>query len=257
MAEKCGRLLTVGQVAKLAGVTIRTLHHYERVGLLVPGCRSAAGYRLYADVDCDRLSQILYYRELGFPLDDMRTMLDDRSSDSAAHMRRQHQLLTSRIQRIQTMVAAIEREMEAHMTGYRLTPEEKLEVFGDFDPDNYVEEASQRWGETDAWNQSRQRTADYTKADWLAIQADSASINQQFISLMHSGEPGDGALAMDAAEAHRQHLSRWFYDCDYDMHRGLAEMYVADSRFTENIDATAPGLAAYLREAILANTNRA
>jgi DNA-binding transcriptional MerR regulator len=124
--------MTVGKAAALAGVTIRTLHHYEQVGLLVPSGRSAAGYRIYTDADCDRLARILYYRELGFSLDNIRTMLND--ADPFAHLERQHRLLLDRLARVQRMVTALEREMEAHQMNYNLTPEEKLDVFGDFDP---------------------------------------------------------------------------------------------------------------------------
>jgi DNA-binding transcriptional MerR regulator len=243
---------TVGRVADLSGVTIRTLHHYEQIGLLVPSGRTDAGYRLYADSEIDRLSRILYYRELGFPLDDIATMLDD-ESDTWAHLVRQHRLLADRLDRVRSMVSALEREMEARMGGYNLTPEEKLAVFGDFDPDQYEDEARERWGETDAWRESKRRTSRYTKDDWTRIQDEAAGINQRMTSLMQSGVEASSTGAMDIAEEHRQHISRWFYDCSYEIHRGLAEMYVADPRFTETFDKDAPGLAAYFREAILAN----
>lgn len=247
----------VGQVAQLGGVTIRTLHHYEQIGLLVPSARSEAGYRLYVDADIDRLSRILYYRELGFPLVDIATMLDDPSVPTWDHLERQHQLLTDRLGRVQAMVEAIEREMEAAMSGYNLTAQEKLEVFGDFDPDQYEDEARERWGDTDAWAESKRRTARYDKAQWQAIQAEAAAISERFVALMAAGVAPASPEAMAVAEDHRQHIGRWFYDCSLEMHRGLGEMYVADERFTANIDQAAPGLATYMRDAILANADRA
>ena len=253
MHKQDAAALTVGEVAKLSGVTIRTLHHYEQIGLLTPGARTEAGYRLYTSADIDRLSRILYYRALGFPLDGIAAMLDDPGLDAYAHLVRQRNLLAEQARQLQAMVAAVEREMEALMAGYYLTPEEKLEVFGDFDPDQYADEARERWGGTDAWEQSRQRTSRYTKDDWLRIQAEAGDVNARFLALMEAGAPASSEDAMALAEEHRQHISRWFYDCGYDIHRGLAEMYVADPRFTENIDKAAPGLAAYMREAILAN----
>ncbi len=251
------RGLTVGRVARLSGTTVRTLHHYEDIGLLVPSGRSAAGYRLYAEPGIDRLARILYYRELGFPLDSIARLLDEPGTDPVSHLQRQRALLQERIDRLDAMLAAIDRETEALMKGYNLTAEEKLEVFGDFDPDQYDDEARERWGETDAWRQSRQRTSAYTKDDWQRIKAEAAGINDRFVSLMHSGAPATSIQAMDLAEEHRQHLSRWFYDCGYDIHRGLAGMYVNDPRFTASIDAAANGLAAYIRDAILANADRA
>jgi DNA-binding transcriptional MerR regulator len=249
--------LTVGRVARLSGTTVRTLHHYEEIGLLVPSRRSAAGYRLYAGADIDRLTRILYYRELGFPLDAIAHLLDEPGTDPVSHLQRQRALLRERIDRLDAMVAAIDRETEALMKGYNLTAEEKLEVFGDFDPDQYDDEARERWGETDAWRQSRQRTSAYTKDDWHRIRTEAAGINDRFIALMQAGTPATSTQAMDVAEEHRQHISRSYYDCGYDIHRGLAEMYVADPRFTASIDAAANGLAAYMRDAILANANRA
>src|ERR671921_2326974 len=164
----------VSQVAKLAGVTVRMLHHYDEIGLLSPGERTAAGYRRYTEADLERLQQILYYRELGFALDEIATILDDPDADPSAHFRRQHGLLQGRIRKLQEMITAIEFAMEAGKVGISLTPEERFEVFGDVDPDRYAEEAEQRWGGTDAYAESVRRTNRYTKADWQRFQAESA-----------------------------------------------------------------------------------
>ncbi|MBA2468777.1 MAG: MerR family transcriptional regulator [Chloroflexia bacterium] len=251
------RSLTVGNVAGISGVSVRTLHHYEKIGLLVPAGRSDAGYRLYSDADCDRLSRILYYRELGFPLDGIATLLDDPQQDRYEHLERQRTLLRERLARIQAMVASLEREMEAHMTGYNLTPEERLDVFGDFDPAQYEDEARERWGESDAFKQSQARARSYTKEGWKAIQAEMDRFNGLFVKAMNAGTPATSQAVMALAEEHSQHISRWFYECSYEIHRGLGTMYVDDPRFTANIDKDAPGLAAYLREAIVANADRA
>ena len=140
--------------------------------------------------------------------------------------------------------------------GIPLTPEERLEVFGDFDPDAHAAEAEERWGGTDAFRESQQRTSRYTKADWERMKAESAEPIEQLVAAMRAGEPADSAEAMDAAEEHRQHISRWFYDCTHEIHRGLGQMYVDDARFTATYESIAPGLAAYLRDAIMANADR-
>jgi DNA-binding transcriptional MerR regulator len=247
----------VGEVAALAGVTIRTLHHYEQIGLLVPGGRTESGYRVYSSADIDRLSRVLYYRALGFSLDDIASLLDDASISLRQHLERQHELLRRELQRVQTMVLAIEREMEAAMSGYNLTAEEKLEVFGDSNPDQYDAEVRERWGDTDAFRQSQERTASYDKHQWLAMQAEMKDIGERFAGLLRDGTPATSKAAMDLAEEHRSHISRWFYDCSLEIHRCLGEMYVDDHRFTENIDQGQPGLAAYMRDAIAANADRA
>ncbi|MFF2849811.1 MerR family transcriptional regulator [Streptomyces sp. NPDC058001] len=247
---------SVGQVAGFAGVTVRTLHHYDEIGLLTPGGRSHAGHRRYGDADLDRLQQILFYRELGFPLEEVAVLLDDPDADPREHLRRQHELLTARIEKLRRMASAVETAMEARKMGINLTPEEKFEVFGDFDPDAYADEAEQRWGSTDAYAESQRKAASYTKEDWARIQAESDALTRRFVALMEAGEPAESEAATDAAEDHRGWIAQHHYPCPYEMHVCLGEMYVTDERFTRNIDKAKPGLAAYQRAAILANAAR-
>ena len=249
---------TVGQLAHLAGVTVRTLHHYDDVGLLNPSVRSPAGYRLYDDADLLRLRQILFYRELDFPLDDIAAIVADKDIDAGAHLRRQHRLLRERIERMRSLVDAIEHELEAQKLGISLTPEEQFEVFGpDYHGEEWATEAEQRWGDTDAWSQSNRRTSSYPKEDWRRIRADADGIEQRFAELLRSGAPADGGAAIETAREHRQHIARWFYDCPPALHRGLGEMYVTDERFTAHYDAIEPGLARYVRDAFVAEADRA
>lgn len=259
MGTTAARQLTVGEVADLAGVTVRTLHHYDETGLLSPSSRSDAGYRLYGTDDLTRLQQVLYYRELGFGLDAIAGLLDDPVTDPVAHLQHQRDLLTARIDRLQRMVAHIDRNLEARTMGIDLTPDEMLEVFGDDHArhhDAYLAEAGHRWGDTDAWQQSQRRTGRYTKADWQQAMAEQQAATERLVAALAADLPPDSPEAMDAAEAHRQQISRWFYDCPHPMHRGLADMYVQDPRFTATYEAMAPGLAAYVRDAIHANADR-
>ncbi|MFG2060430.1 MerR family transcriptional regulator [Micromonospora sp. NPDC048871] len=244
---------TVGQVAKLAGVTVRALHHYDQIGLLSPSGRTAAGYRRYSEADLERLQLVRYYRELGFPLEQIAEILADPAGDRDAHLRRQHELLTVRIKRLQEMVTAIEFAMEASKLNIPLTPQERFEVFGDFEPEAHAEEAEQRWGGTQEFRESNRRVSGYAKADWLRIKEESEDWGRRMVALMASGAPADSPAAMELAEEHRQHISRWFYECSYEIHTGLADMYVADERFLAHYEAMAPGLGAYLNEAIHAN----
>ncbi len=246
---------SVGQVAGFAGVTVRTLHHYDDISLLVPSERSLAGHRRYSDADLDRLQQILFYRELGFPLEEVAALLDDPDADPRAHLRRQHELLTARIEKLRKMAAAVEHAMEARTMGLNLTPEEKFEVFGD-DPEQYAEEVEERWGDTDEYADSQRRTASYTKEDWKRIQAEAADWGERYGALMSADEPPTGEAAITLAEEHRQHICTWFYECTYEIHRCLGEMYVSDERFKAFYDALRPGLAEHLRDAIAANAAR-
>lgn len=247
---------SVGQVAGFAGVTVRTLHHYDDIGLLTPSERSHAGHRRYGDADLDRLQQILFYRELGFPLEEVAVLLDDPEADPRAHLRRQHELLTARIEKLHKMAEAVEHAMEARKMGINLTPEERFEVFGDKDPTQYADEAEERWGGTEEWAESQRRAARYTKEDWKRLQAEVDDWSRRYTALMEAGEPPAGEAAMDMAEEHRQHISRWYYECPYEMHRCLAQMYVSDERFKAFYDSMREGLAEHLEEAILANAAR-
>jgi hypothetical protein len=126
-------------------------------------------------------------------------------------------------------------ELEAGKLGIALSPEEQFEIFGtDQVSGEWAEEAEWRWGDTEAWAQSQRRAASYTKQDWIDIQAEAAAINREFLAAMAACAPADGPRATDLAESHRQHISRWFYDCTHDLHCGLAEMYLADERFGKN-----------------------
>jgi len=248
---------SVGEVARIAKVTVRTLHHYDGIGLLTPGGRTRAGYRRYEDADLDRLQQILFYRELGFPLEEIAAILDDGSVSPTEHLRRQHQLIGARITRLQELAAAVEHAMEAEKMGIQLTPEEKFEVFGEDYQESWETEAEQKWGDTAAWKESQRRTATYGKADWERIKAEADALNQRLAEAFGAGLAADSGEAMDLAEVHRQHISEYFYDCTYPIHRGIGGMYLADPRFTATYEKLAPGLARWLHDAILANADRA
>ncbi|MFJ4713241.1 MerR family transcriptional regulator [Streptomyces sp. NPDC088785] len=252
-----GRGYSVGQVAGFAGVTVRTLHHYDEIGLLVPGERSAAGHRRYGERDLDRLQRILFYRELGFPLHEVHALLDAPGTDPREHLRRRHDLLVARIEKLRGMADAVARAMEARTMGIELTPEERFEVFGDQDPERHREETERRWGGTGQYAESQRRTGAYGKEDWRRLRAESDDWNARYAALVAAGASPGGERAMDLAEEHRRHISRWFYACPHATHVCLGDMYVADARFTAFYDALGEGVAGHLRAAIHANAARA
>jgi MerR family transcriptional regulator, thiopeptide resistance regulator len=246
---------SVGEVARLAGVSVRTLHHYDRIGLLTPGVRTGAGYRGYDEADIARLQRVLAYRELGFALDDIRTLLDD-DDDPVARLRRQHGLVLERMERLAQIAAVLEKTMEAQKLGIRLTPQEMLEVFGDENPAQYAGEVEERWGDTDAYRQSQQRSARYSKEDWIRIKEEQETIGARIAAVLRSGAAPTSEEAMDAVEAHRQFIDQHFYDVSPQMHVCLGQMYVADPRFTQYYEQIEPGLARFVHDAIVANAAR-
>lgn len=242
--------LTVGEVARLSGVTVRTLHHYDEIGLLVPSGRTGNGYRAYDDSDIERLQAILAHRELGLSLDEISEALEGATNRTEA-LSSVRDRIAGQILRLEAIVANLDSAIAAQQEGQSMTPAEKLAVFGDFDPAEHEAEARERWGNTDAYSQSAKRTANYDKADWEAIGAESTSIYATLSELLGAGvDPSDASAAAVVAQ-HREHISRWFYDCTPQIHAGLGHMYQADPRFAASIDkAGGEGVAAYLSAAI-------
>ena len=247
---------TVGEVARLAGITVRTLHHYDDIGLLCPTGRTAGGYRVYGEADLERLHEILVYRELDLPLDGIRAVMSASGLDRAAVLHGQLRQLIGQKRRLERVIAAVENAIRAEETGMNLTKEEMFEVFGDFDSSEHEEEAERLWGETDAYQESARRTARYTKEDWLEIKAESEEIGRRWVEALRSGVDPTSDAAADVAEAARLQVDRRFYPCPPEMHANLGEMYLADPRFTKTYEDMAPGLAQFVRDAIVANAAR-
>lgn len=251
------RTYKVSEVSRATGVSVRTLHYYEELGLLVPSGRTETGYRLYTDADVLRLQQILIQRELGMRLEDVRRWLDDPAYDHRQALLDQRRQLEERSTRTLAMLNAIDHALDVlEETDRRSEMDVDFkELFDGFDPAEYEAEAEERWGQTDAYKISQARVRSFTEADWLAIKNEQAGIYADAFSALQSSALPESTLAMDVAERHRHGIER-FYPCSYAMHVGLADMYEADARFAENIDKYGQGLTRYLSAAIRANARR-
>ncbi|QDQ15704.1 MerR family transcriptional regulator [Streptomyces spectabilis] len=248
---------TVGQVAGFAGVTVRTLHHYDRAGLLTPSERSPGGYRLYGDTDLARLQQVLFYRELGFALDEIAEILADPQADALDQLRARHQGLREQIGKLERLVEVAERAMEVQRTGVRLTPRERFEVFGEISFDlSYATEAELKWQDSAGHRQAMARAAEHSKEDWARIMREAAAWRAEVLAAFDADKPADGPVVRALAERHRQHIGRWFTDCPPAMHLRIADDFVADPRAFALLVPPAqqrPGLARYLWQAVRAN----
>ena len=256
------RQYQVKEVAELSGVTVRALHHYDEIGLLVPSMRSAAGYRLYSDDDLLRLQQILIGRELGLSLEDIRHSLDDPRFDRRTLLLEQRAELERRAANTAEMVRSIDAALEAIAEADEEmktegTKVDMKKIFNGFDPDKYAEETKQRWGNTDAYKISTQRTKSYKEADWKRMGEEQSAIYADAMVALKAGKSPDDPTAMDVAERHRLSIDRWFYPCSSQMHCGLADMWEGDPRFAENIDKHGAGLTKFLAAAVRANAQRA
>ncbi len=242
---------TVGELAKLTGITVRTLHHYDEIGLVQPSDRSRAGYRLYADDDVLRLQQVLVYKELGLPLDEIATVLDDPAFSRADALERHRAALLAKRGKLDRMLASIDAAISLENGIEKGNVMEVKSLFDGFDHEEHAEEAKQRWGDTAAYKESARRTKRYGKAEWDAIRSEGDAVFARFAELMAEGAAPADTRVREAVVAHRDRITRWFYPCSVEIQRGLAAMYVADARFTQNIDRLAPGLAQYIHDAIV------
>src|SRR5579859_2858192 len=154
---------TVGELAKLTGVTVRALHHYDEIGLVRPSARSDAGYRLYDDGDVLRLQQVLVFRELGMALEAIAHAIDDAPDRDELLVRHRAELVTRRA-RLDAMIAALDAALGRHAE--MMTEDDVKKLFDGFDPSAYEAEAEARWGQTGAYRESARRTKGYTKDDW-------------------------------------------------------------------------------------------
>ena len=244
--------LTVGQVAGLVGVSVRTLHHWDEIGLVVPSARSWAGYRLYGPDDVARIHRVLVYRETGMPLAEVARVLDDPDVDATAHLARQRDLLQARIAHLTRMLRAVDTMMERNSMGENLTPQQQAEILGaEWDP-AWQEEAEERWGDSDEWAQAAARKAAMTRQDWVRVAEETEALETDLANAMREGVVPGSERANALAERHRASIDRWF-DTTYAKQVLIARGYVANSRFTAYYDKRESGLAAWIKEIIDAN----
>jgi MerR family transcriptional regulator, thiopeptide resistance regulator len=246
---------TVSQLARLSKVSVRTLHHYDEIGLFRATARTTAGYRLYGPDDLERLQQILFFRELGFPLEEIRRIVSDTTFDVKAALTLQRQLLVEKISHLHRILGAVDRALAAREEDQMprpATPEEMFEVFGN-DSKEHEPEVQARWGETDAYRESAGRAGKYSKAQWQQIKDEGDQIVIDLAAVMARGIPATAPEATAIAERHRQHVERWFYPCSPAMHAGLGQMYIQDERFAAFYEGIRVGLTEYVRDAWQAN----
>ena len=195
-------------------VTVRTLHHYDEIGLLTPSERTRAGYRLYTTDDLQRLATIVTYRRLGMSLDEVAALLRGEGS-VVEHLQRHRIAVMDKVAELAELADAIDRALERAMSGQPASKDDLKDIFGDSFGEEYDAEAQERWGDTDAWKQSSGRTARYTKADWEEIKVEMDAVNAALVAAKRSGLAPDSDEAMNAVEApphHRPLLRRFLRD---------------------------------------------
>jgi DNA-binding transcriptional MerR regulator len=238
---------TINQLAKLAGVSVRTLHHYDAIGLLKPAHLLKNGYRQYEEPELLQLQQILFFRELEFPLDDIKRMMASPTYNAIAALREHKAMLKLKQKRFEHLIKSIDQTIKTMTNQEQIKVDELYDPWKDDDVKQYQAEVKDRWGNTDAYKQSQERIRKLTKAQMDQLKADGKKHMQALADAMPKGISHPDVQAL----IKQSHAGvNFFYDCSLEMFRNLGKMYVEDPRFTATYDAYAPGLAQFVHEAI-------
>jgi len=236
---------TVCEVAKLTGISVRTLHYYDEIGLLPPSETTDAGYRLYDDTALERLQQILFFRELDLPLKDIAKIMGNPSFDKRKALNHHRELLLLKRKRLDDLLRLVDDtlkgEQEMSFKEFDCSEIEQLQK-------QYAKETKERWGDTDAYRESAAKTKAYSKEDWAHIQSEAQVIYQAFAANMQES-PSSPTVQKLVADW-QNHITKNYYTCTKEILAGLGKMYVADERFSKNIDQSGNGLALFMSKAI-------
>ena len=234
--------MLIKEFAQLTGVSVRTLHYYNEIGLLVPACVDKnTGYRYYDEKSLLRMQEILFYRELDFSLKSIGQILSSPNYDAKQSLAEQRNLLILKKERLERLISAIDQAMKG---------ENVMSAFDNSKFEAYKAEAKQRWGNTDAYRQHEEKTKDYTKGKWNDLAGEMNEIFAAFALCRKKGETPDSSEAQNLVKALQNHITGNYYPCTKEILAGLGQMYVADERFRNNIDTNGSGTAQFVAEAI-------
>ncbi len=234
--------MLIKEFAEFTGVSVRTLHYYDEIGLLTPAfVDKYTGYRFYDENSLLRMQEILFYRELDFSLKSIGEILSSPNYDKNKALKEQKHLLTLKKERLERLISAIDGAVKG---------ENVMKVFDSSDMDSYKAEAKEKWGNTDAYKQHAEKTKGYSKQKWNDLAEGMDQIMAEFALCMKNGETPDSSEAQHLVKALQDHITQNYYHCTNQILASLGQMYVADDRFTANIDRHADGTARFICEAI-------
>lgn len=243
---------TVQKLGRMAGVSTRTLRYYDEIGILKPLRISSSGYRIYGQVEVDLLQQILFYRELGFSLDEIKEIVTSPSFDRNRALQEQREKLLERRQQLDLLIANVEKTLAVNEGRMTMSDQEKFEGF----KREMIEENEKKYGQeirakygNEQVERSYQKIKNMTPEQHAEVEQLGRDILDLLAEAFQTGDPA-GELAQKAADLHRQWLTFYWDTYSKEAHAGIAQMYVDDERFTAYYDAKQPGLAVFLRDAI-------
>ena len=234
--------MQIKDFAEFTGVSVRTLHYYDEIGLLTPAfVDQSTGYRFYDENSLLRMQEILFYRELEFSLKSIGEILSSPNYDKNKALKEQKHLLTLKKERLERLISAIDGAVNG---------ENVMKAFDNSEFEKHKDEVKEKWGKTDAYREHAQRTKNYSKQKWNDLAAGMDHIMAEFALCMRKDETPDSAVAQILVKLLQDHITENYYLCTNEILACLGQMYVADERFKNNIDKHADGTAAFICEAI-------
>ena len=234
--------MQIKEFAELCGVSVRTLHYYDEIGLLHPSeVDEHTGYRFYDESALLRMQEVLFYRELDFSLKSIREILSSPNYDKEQALGEQKKLLILKKERLEKLICAIDDAMKG---------ETIMAAFDHSEFDKYKSEAKERWGSTAAYKEHSEKTKHYSKDKWNQLQEGMNEILGEFAVCMKQGAQPGAEEVQSLVKNLRSHISEHYYTCTMEILAGLGQMYVMDERFQNNIDQHADGTAKFISEAI-------
>ncbi len=241
---------TIQQLATLAGVTVRTLHHYDDIGLLTPAHRSANSYRKYGEAELLRLQQIMFFRELGMPLAQIKRTIGSAQFDMVHTLEGHKAMLGIKKKRISDLLKTIDKTIKKINNESMMNDDELYDGFSKEELDAWNKEAKERWGDTDMYKQSVGKYESLTKEEKLKMKHDGEALMDEIVANMDKGADSPEVQAL--VQRHYDSL-RFFYEPNLTMYRGLADMYVGyqgDTRFRAYFEKHHKDLPEFMRDAI-------
>lgn len=234
--------MKIKEFAKFTGVSVRTLHYYDEIGLLVPAyVDKYTGYRYYNQQSLLRMQEILFYRELDFSLKTIREILTSPNYDRQKALTEQKNLLTLKKERLERLIYSIDNAMKG---------ENIMTAFDNSEFEKYKAEAKEKWGKTDAYKEHTEKTKEYSKEKWNQLSQEMNDIFVEFAVCMQSNQEPNSPQAQALVKRLQDHITENYYLCTNEILAGLGQMYVADERFKNNIDKHANGTAEFACKAI-------
>lgn len=238
--------MKINEVAALTGVTVRTLQYYDKINLLKPEKVTDAGYRIYGRKELLVLQQILFLKELDFSLKDIKNIIQNPSFKKKDYIKKQRELLVQKRDHIDNLISLTDKLIRGE-TDMSFKEFDMTEI--EANKRKYAKEVKEKYGTTDQYKESEQKTSQYTRDQWNAIDEEGKNILKEFSNIKNTACSSD--KAQNLVKAWQNYITKNFYKCTDEILMCLGQMYIGDERFTKNIDKNGEGTAKFMYDAIM------